>query len=96
MKYYPGPGMHHVTNNEFVRVDDKDVGKWCVMKLSDNRLYWFYGEGGKPIHYVRKYANNLDLSYKGFVETWSRDYHIFESNRDFDEGRCDASSHNTD
>jgi hypothetical protein len=68
------------------------MGKWAIAQLSDGKLYWFYGDGGDPISYGTRHG--LWFRYKGYIDTWSRDFHCYEDDSNsFDEVSCDINSH---
>lgn len=60
------------------------MGKWAIICLNDNLLYWCYGDGGDPLEFtIRK--NLLWGNYKGLIDTWSREYSIYAADESFDE-----------
>lgn len=61
------------------------MGKWAISQLSDDKLYWFFGDEGEPLGYPRRHGFWGD--HHGYINTWSRDYHVYTSNASFDEVR---------
>ncbi|KAJ5771474.1 uncharacterized protein N7511_003525 [Penicillium nucicola] len=69
------------------------LGKWVILYLNDHKFYWAYGDGGEPTEFWRRKNIRWGI-YRGLVDTWSRDYHIYEADIDFDEAESTLGSGN--
>ncbi|OJI86689.1 hypothetical protein ASPTUDRAFT_27698 [Aspergillus tubingensis CBS 134.48] len=75
-RYWEDYGPNKVWNNEA-------MGKWAILKLSDDKLYWCYGDGGEPCDFGRR--KGIWTDYEGFINTWSRDFHVYSCDSSFEE-----------
>lgn len=83
MKYRRDPERANWGQDAFV---GDGMGKWAILCLNDNLLYWCYGDDGNP----REFTIRKDLRwgrYRGLIDTWSREFSIYEADESFDEVR---------
>lgn len=56
----------------------KILGKWGII-VHGTTLRWFYPDGGDAAGYPAR--SGLDIEYRGYIDTWSRDFHVYAVNR---------------
>lgn len=79
MKYVDGPSNSAWDSR---RINDV-IGKWAILYLNDHKFYWCYGDDGGAEDFAARKGLRWWV-YRGLVDTWSRDYHIYEVGDDFE------------
>ncbi|KAE8341059.1 hypothetical protein BDV24DRAFT_163776 [Aspergillus arachidicola] len=62
----------------------RTLGKWGIIVIGHwQTKYWFYPDGGR----AGTYPSRLDAGVEccGYIDTRSRDYHLFFTHKSFDE-----------
>ena len=67
MKFEFAPKQYWVEYGPKRGWNNEAIGKWAILKLPNNKLYWCYSDGGNLSGFGKRAG--IFTEYKGFINT---------------------------